>query len=177
MNTPNNKRRRESIEKIERVFIELLQSKELNQISVSEICKQAGLNRTTFYANYADVYALADSIREKLNAELAEVYADEIQKQYHSYDYLKLFRHIREHQLFYRTYFKLGYEHQIFIEDIKRGEEDFQSRFLEYHAEFFRAGLTQILKLWLQNGCIETPEEMNEILQSEYQGRKKLHDR
>ena len=56
MNTPNNRRRKESREKIEKVFVELLQQKELNQVSVSDICKRAGLNRTTFYANYPDIY-------------------------------------------------------------------------------------------------------------------------
>lgn len=40
MNTPNNKRKRESIERIEKVFIGLLQTKELNQIRVSEICQK-----------------------------------------------------------------------------------------------------------------------------------------
>ena len=48
MNTPNNKRKKESIERIEKVFISLLQTNELNEISVSDICKLAGLNRTTF---------------------------------------------------------------------------------------------------------------------------------
>ena len=37
MNTPNNKRKKESMERIEKVFIELLQTKELNEISVSDI--------------------------------------------------------------------------------------------------------------------------------------------
>lgn len=48
MNTPNNKRKKESIERIEKVFISLLQTNELNEISVSDICKLAGLNRTIF---------------------------------------------------------------------------------------------------------------------------------
>ena len=62
------------MEKIERVFVDLLQTRELGDIRVSDICKQAGLNRTTFYANFADVYALADSIRDKLEQNLAELY-------------------------------------------------------------------------------------------------------
>ena len=48
MNTPNNKLKKESIERIENVFISLLQTNDLNEISVSDICKLAGLNRTTF---------------------------------------------------------------------------------------------------------------------------------
>ena len=34
--------------------------------------------------------------------------------------------------------------------------------------------MTKIIKLWLQNGCKETPEEMAEILQSEYRGREEF---
>lgn len=66
MNTKNNKRKRESKQKIEQVLMKFLQTKELNQISVSDICKKANLNRSTFYANYADIYELADTIKEKL---------------------------------------------------------------------------------------------------------------
>ena len=61
MNTPNNRRKKKSIETIEKVFIDLLQTRQLSEISVSDICKLAGLNRTTFYANYTDIFALADS--------------------------------------------------------------------------------------------------------------------
>ena len=63
MNTPNNKRKKESIRRIEKVFIDLLQTKKLNEIRVSDICKEAKINRTTFYANYTDIYGLADTIR------------------------------------------------------------------------------------------------------------------
>ena len=78
MNTPNNKRKKESIERIERVFIQLLQDHELAEIRVSDICKLAGLNRTTFYANYTDIYGLADSIRDKLEQNLSDLYRSEI---------------------------------------------------------------------------------------------------
>ena len=38
--------------------------------------------------------------------------------------------------------------------------------------EFFRSGFNAIVKLWLSNGCQETPEEMEEIIKSEYSGRQ-----
>ena len=84
MNTKNNKRKRESMQKMEQVLIEFLQTKELNQISVSDICKKADLNRSTFYANYVDIYELADTIREKLEAEVSELYKDEITEGFNS---------------------------------------------------------------------------------------------
>ena len=63
MNKVNNKRRKDSVEKIEKVFVELIQTKNIEQISVTDICKAAKLNRTTFYSNYIDIYDLADKIR------------------------------------------------------------------------------------------------------------------
>ena len=171
MNTPNNKRKRESIERIEKVFIGLLQTKELNQIRVSEICQKAGLNRTTFYANYADAYALADSIRDKLENNLSVLYKEEIARGFNSHDYQKLFRHISENSIFYKTYFKLGYDdaYKIMNYDIGLAQQRFQNRFIEYHMEFFKAGITKIIKMWLQNGCRESPEDMAEIIRTEYQ--------
>lgn len=176
MNIPNNKRKRESIEKIENVFLHLLQTKELNEIHVSDICKRAELNRTTFYANYTDIYDLADSIRDKLEASLSDIYQNEIMTDYNSNDYLKLFHHIQANQIFYQTYFKLGYDEQykIVTYDTELAKKHFQNRFIDYHIAFFKSGLTKIIKIWLQNGCQETPEEMFEIIQSEYHGRDKF---
>lgn len=173
MNTPNNRRRRASVERIEKVFLDLLQTRELSEISVSDLCKQAGLNRTTFYANYPDLYALADSIRDKLEQNLSNLYRDEITIGFNSHNYLKLFRHIRDNQIFYNTYFKLGYDnnYKIITYDVELAKEHFQNRFIEYHMEFFKSGLTKIIKMWLQNGCTESPENMFEIVKSEYRGR------
>lgn len=176
MNTKNNKRKRESMQKIEQVLIEFLQTKELTQISVSDICKKANLNRSTFYANYVDIYELADTIREKLEARVAELYKDEITQGFNSNNYLVLFQHIAQNQIFYRTYFKLGYDekYKILTYDYELAQKHFGSSLIEYHMEFFKSGLTRIIKLWLQNGCKETPEEMFEVIKSEYRGREEF---
>ena len=174
MNTKNNKRRRESIEKIERVFVELLQTKELNEITVSDVCKACELNRSTFYANYIDIYDLADQIREHLEQEVSRLYEQETAQQFNSNDYLKLFRHIKDNQLFYRTYFKLGYDNQFKIRyyDVHQAERHFNNQYIDYHIAFFKSGLNAIIKMWLAGGCKETPEEMEAIINSEYQGRQ-----
>ena len=172
MNTKNNKRRRESQEKIERAFVELLQTHAIKDITVSDLIKDTGLNRSTFYAKYLDIFDLADKTREKLEQEFSNLFAD--------YDYfndrsgaLKMFRHIKENQLFYQTYFKLCYDdkHLVSIYDPKRAEQEHISGNLKYHIEFFRNGLNAIIKLWLAGGCKESPEEMAEVLKLEYRGR------
>ena len=172
MNTKNNKRKRDSQDKIEKVFINLLQTNELEKITVSDIVKTADLNRSTFYANFIDIYDLADKTREKLEKEFSNLFLD--------YDYfnerggaLKMFKHIKENQIFYKTYFKLCYDdkHLVSICDPKRAEKENVANNLKYHIEFFRNGLNAIIKLWLADGCEESPEEMAEVLKQEYRGR------
>ena len=173
MNTKNNRRRRESVERIEKAFMELLQTRELNEITVSDICKLCGLNRSTFYANFADVYDLADKMRVHLEEEVNRLYESETVQKINSNDYLRLFRHIRDNQLFYRTYFKLGYDNQFKLKyyDIHQAQRHFDNQYIEYHVEFFRSGFNAIVKMWLAGGCRETPEELETIIRSEYQGR------
>ena len=76
MNVKNNKRRRESQDKIEKAFVELLQTREIKEITVSDIIKLTGLNRSTFYANYIDIFDLADKTREKIEADFSNLFAD-----------------------------------------------------------------------------------------------------
>lgn len=173
MNTKNNRRRRDSIRRIENAFISLLQTRELNEITVSDICKLCGLNRSTFYANYVDIYDLADKIRIHLEEEVSRLYQEEADQKIISNDFLKLFRHIRDNQLFYLTYFKLGYDsqHQVFLHDISLYHQYFNDRYIDYHIAFFKSGFNALVKMWLAGGCRETPEEMNEIIQNEYRSR------
>jgi len=172
MNVKNNKRRRESQEKIEKTFVSLLQTREIKEITVSDIIKMTGLNRSTFYANYIDIFDLADKTRERLENEFSNLFAQ--------YDYfnersgaLKMFTHIQENQLFYKTYFKLCYDdkHLISVCDPRRVEKEQVGDNLKYHIEFFRNGLNAIIKLWLAGGCQESPAEMAQVLQQEYRGR------
>ena len=172
MNTVNNKRRRESVEKIEKTFIELLQDKELEAITVSDICKKTGLNRSTFYSNFMDIYDLADKVKENLENEFAELFKDYKNCNEHN-GALRMFTHIKENQLFYKTYFKLCYksEHLISIYNEERAEKDQIKDDLKYHIEFFRNGLNAIIKMWMAGGCKESPQEMANILKKEYRGR------
>lgn len=178
MNIPNNKRKKESQEKIQKVFIELIQTKEINEISVSDICKRANLNRSTFYSNYIDIYDLADKIKETLFQDVLNLYPDETKEKKHSYDFLKLFNHIKENQLFYKTYFKLDYDDDFTMLERMLDDSDFEKYYsnkdnLHYHITFFKHGLNAVLKRWLNRGCIEPPEVIRDIIVSEYKNKSK----
>ncbi|MCR3922815.1 MAG: TetR family transcriptional regulator C-terminal domain-containing protein [Firmicutes bacterium] len=57
-------------------FINLLEKKDISQISITEICEDADINRATFYAHYNDQHDLLRIIENELlvniNAHLAE---------------------------------------------------------------------------------------------------------
>ena len=169
MNTTNNKRKKESREKIEKTFLQLIQIKQIEQISVADICKICNLNRSTFYANYIDIYDLVEKVKTRMADEFAEFQLAKNSKQ-NPNGYLNLFRHIKENQIFFKTYFKLESISisPILQYNVELAEKYYNNKYIDYHIEFFRAGLNAIIKKWLSNGCKETPEEMVEILTSEY---------
>ena len=84
----------------------------------------------------------------------------------------KLYNHIKENQLFYKTYFKLGAD---LTDSLMRDNLNNEmilffgnTKHLQYHIDFFKAGLNAIIIRWLNNNCKESPEEINEIIISEY---------
>lgn len=166
------RKQRDSALKIEKAFVNIIQTKELSKITVSEICEVTGLNRSTFYANYLDVYDLADKVREKLERDFGALFrfTEKPQAANMESGALKMFRHIYENQLFYKTYFRLPQDNNISIlyYDTEMAEKHFGNKYVDYHIEFFKSGLNAIIKKWLDSGCKETPEEMVKIIESEY---------
>ena len=47
-------------------FIELLEKKDISQITIKEICEDADINRATFYAHYNDQYDLMSKIENEM---------------------------------------------------------------------------------------------------------------
>lgn len=178
MNVSNNKRKRESQQKIESVFIRLLQEKDLNEITVSEIIKEAHLNRSTFYANYVDIYDLANKIKEDMFGNMLELYKEESIRQEHSYDYSKLFRHMKENQLYYKTLFKLKFDFTQYYNNHLEEKEALKyygtTKHMDYHVAFFKAGISAVLEKWLENDCQDSPEEMAEVIRTEYQKKNTM---
>lgn len=179
MNKPNNKKRKASQEKIKKVFFQLIQKYEIKEITVSDLCKLADINRSTFYANYIDIYDLAEKIKEEMFYNNLELFKDEAEKRYHSYDYLKLFQHIKENQIYYKTMLKLKWDFTKYYDSHLEEDEAIKfygtTKYMDYHISFFRAGINAIIKKWLDNDCRESPEEIAEILRTEYQNKMTIH--
>ena len=141
MNTPMNKRRLSTIENIDTAFLRLMQNKDLKEISVSELCEMAEINRSTFYANYDDLNVLAVVWCRKIEKQTAEQSQDD-------QDYTWLFEYVEENKHVFKVYFKLAMPPEV---------ED-------YHSAFRRRGIYAVVKSWLENGCIESAESMGAII-------------
>jgi len=177
MNRPNNKRRQDSRRRIETALVRLLQDRELEKVTVREICEAAQVNRTTFYANYMDIYDLADAVQKSMEATVLELYSEEQGATVRTHDFTKLIYHIKENPIFYKTYFKLNVGDQLRFGayDIKDAAA-YYDRHVDYHIEFFRHGFNAVIKMWLSRDCAESPEEIIAILKEEY-GAKTVAER
>ena len=118
-------------------------------------------------------FDLVEAVGKRLEADVLALYpVDETIKG--NLDFLVLFRHIYDNQIFYKTYFKLGLDTNFSIPayaDKISMEQSCIDSILEYRVEFFRAGLNAVLKKWLSGGCHETPEQIHEIIKIEYASR------
>ena len=56
---------------IKESLIELLENKKIHQITVTDICKSANINRGSFYTHYKDAYDLLQSMEDELFNQIA----------------------------------------------------------------------------------------------------------
>lgn len=145
MNTPNNRRSLATEECLNNTLMALLKDKELADISVTELCEAADIDRSTFYAHYEDVFALGNACATDIEKRLSEVS--------HSVDdFALVFEYIKDHPEVFSVYFKLG---------VSKTTGD-------YKEIFFRNGAYSVAKMWFDSGCIESSEQMGEIVKREY---------
>ena len=62
----NDRRTRLTKALIRQAFTSLLEEKPIQRIAVTELCQRAGINRSTFYAHYDDIYDLLQQIEEDM---------------------------------------------------------------------------------------------------------------
>lgn len=124
----------------------MLREQELNEISVTELCEGANIERSTFYANFEDISALTNA------------YSSEIEKQVATHpheegEFAWIFEYILENKDLFQVYFKLGVS----------------QRSADYKMIFFRNGFYSVAKLWFTEGCKESPQKIGEIIKRKYE--------
>ena len=114
---PRDSRLRFTKESLYASFLEFLDEKPLNEITVIEICERAGISRKTFYKYYTDPYALLIAMQD----ELFEEYREALQGKPGDISQIMptLFRFVDEHRVLMRATFE------------NRGEGNFIDRVLD----------------------------------------------
>lgn len=171
MNTPDNRRRKDSKRRLEQALVSLLKRQDISQITVTDLCREAQVNRSTFYSNYEDIYQLADGLQRQLAQDLLSSFQPLSQGAgYEDRCILALFTMIRDNRLLFRACFKLGIDHfdPQWALDLNNAHRRYDDRYLDYHVVFFRAGLNAIIRHWLDGNCTQSPEELLYILHQEY---------
>ncbi|MDO5134473.1 MAG: TetR/AcrR family transcriptional regulator [Eubacteriales bacterium] len=53
-------------------FLEIRAHKDLERITVKELCQKAQINKSTFYSHYCDIYDLSDQLENEVVASISE---------------------------------------------------------------------------------------------------------
>jgi len=80
-------------------FIQLLEEKPFNKITVAEIAEVADINRRTFYLHYEDIFALLDELENELIDEFEEVFETKKPDNLHEFQVELLDFLTKNHQL------------------------------------------------------------------------------
>lgn len=178
MNTQNNRRFQNTDEAIIREVYRIMweEKRPVSRITVREICENAKINRSTFYAHYQDVFDVAEQVEHQMAKMAGEAFTDHLSEEnWMRAGFTRLFAFIREYREFYLIYLEESRRMRA-IEMLTEPHEEklkatgpqslgFSSREeMEYAQDFFAAGIAALLYRWLKNGCRETPEELYEIV-------------
>ena len=176
MNKENNKRYQETEERIRNAYGRLSAIKPADRITVTDICREADIHRTTFYGHYQDIIDLQAFVIqwnfERLGSEFARQAEGSLKE-----GFLVYTRFFCKH----RQVIQKGIEHFGKSED-RSMRQNFKQLLSEYYQtsdfeyiyklEFLTAGISAVLGKWILSNCRETPEEMAELLSRYVEERK-----
>ncbi len=178
MNTKNNQRSRDTDERIIRAVYAAIteEHRPLDRITVRAVCETVGINRSTFYAHFQDVYDVVERTERSMGEKIALSALEAVDEGAPLEGvFERVFAFVGEHRAFYHAY--LGVMHRsevigvawdLLSERTNRLRFDqlgFRSQAeMEYMGVFFFHGLSAMLHQWIENGCRESPREMVDLL-------------
>lgn len=157
-------------------FVSLSKEKEINDVSVSELTKRAGISRATFYLHYKDPDDMLQQLSQQLLTELVKMIEKEKSKSTMAAFY-GVFRCIRENEkiasLILSTDTTLTFVYQMDRLVRQLFKEDFAEEFdlsaanaktTNYLITFIVGGSAGIILKWFEEGMQESEEEMGHLL-------------
>lgn len=156
MNRRNEERNTYVKRQLTDTLLQLMRSKRLEDISVSELTEKAGVGRVSFYRNYDDMKQILEQESDRLLNESAK-----LPKEEGTSSYFNFFDFIREHRDFFTTLCKAGLSNIIIESILKTTDIRPDSPNLEaYLKSFWAYGLYGWIAEWINRGMKESSEEM-----------------
>ena len=159
---------------IQESLIELLETKKIHQITVTDICKKADINRGTFYTHYKDAFDLLNSMENELFDQIIR-YIDETEVE--DYRDILLFKALElVHQnrqlckilLFNNTE---GHIMEKVITIARKAQieklmvdKQVDPMFLDYFIRYTVGGIFAIIQNWLENFPDESPQNIGDLI-------------
>ena len=184
MNISGNVRYQFTEEMIEKAVLNLLRRKNYDSFTVKDVCAEAGINRSSFYAHYQDINDLMIKIEGKLTKKLHAIWKPN-NGFYDELFFTSFFVFVLENKIFYRAFLKgnspsfvapdmMKKQKAIFKElSIKNGFNYSDSE-IDYHLHYFGGGIKEVCQKWLLNDCNESPEQMAKVIYNEYANNAKF---
>ncbi|HDG8499615.1 TPA: TetR/AcrR family transcriptional regulator [Staphylococcus aureus] len=168
---------------IKKAFIDLLEEKGFDAISIKDITERGMMNRGTFYAHYLDKYDLLDQLKQSLIDKMTEIIDQHIDTVIEALDIntiqqspqnvsVKMIEFInQEHRLFHILLVKQGdYAFQMDMKQIIQRviESNFEVGKRNTNFDYISAYITSanigILQQWLHKGRQESPEIIAQMI-------------
>lgn len=160
---------------IKESLIELLQSKEIHQVTVTDICKKADINRGTFYTHYKDAYDLFQSMEDELFDQILKYIQEIPVEEYNSLLLLNVLELIKENKDLCKVLFCnqrdssilnriLLIVAQIDVSKVFNNSNLINATITNYYMRYSVGGCISIIETWLENDLPESPKELVQII-------------
>ena len=171
---------------IKDTFLDLLETKDIKKITVSEICEKADINRATFYRYYLDVYDLLDKIQEEFVNELKMASANDCDYTVATFarDLLLAFTKNKDlaKVLFYTNNNTIYFLNDIMTIAYEKCKAKWQKDIpnlsdedVEYAASYIFNGALGIINYWILNDFDKSVDEIaNRIAELAYSGTNRF---
>ena len=153
-------------------LVELIKTKKLSNISITELCTEAKINRNTFYYHFNNIYDFLEDHKQIVIDELTQI--PDINQTHSKQTLIEIFRILKCHPNFMRVLISpncdLDFFNDIFTLtsekakiDISNPHEITSSKDLMI-CKYCNAGSNAVICAWILNGMRESPEEIADII-------------
>jgi AcrR family transcriptional regulator len=168
-----DRRTKYTLQAIQTTLLELLEKKGLENISVTEICERADVNRGTFYKYYRDINDLYDQTEDKFVDGLREV----LETGNTSDLFARVTTMLQSHEFFVRPRYMgegssrllgklLGLVRPGMTENVLVRRPDLSREEADFLSEYVIGGCARMYEVWIRGGMTTPAKKLQKYINS-----------